>query len=198
VDLHFDQRVAQGVLDTVVEQAILGPGGDSRNAALAHAADLEAGQPWARLDQATIEEVDKLALASEAKARIKSEVSEGNIVIGPGKPTVVRRDNMAAWWRVDPRTGLTLGVDASGRGSEAVEESVLDNFTNGAVVCAVIGLGQGMATNHVSLLRYTECLATAAMGAPHGINAIYGHAALNLAVATFEMIESASGGGHGE
>ena len=192
-DLHFDQRVAQGVLDTVVEHAILGSRSDSTNAAVAHAADLAAGVSWVRLDQAAIDEVDKLALTSEAKARIKAEISEGYIVIAPRKLTAARQNEMAAWWRVDPQTGLTLGVDASGRGTDAAEEGALWNFVIGGSVCAYVAVVQKLVTGHSSRLRYVACLAAAAMSAPHGLTTVAGHGTLELVVATFEMYEYIAG-----
>jgi hypothetical protein len=103
------------------------------------------------------------------------------------------------WWRVDPQTGLTLGVDSSGRGAEGAEEGVINKFILSSSICGFIAVSQKVATGHGSGLRLLECMAAAALGAPHGMNALYAHATLNLVVACFEMLESmGEGGGGGE
>jgi hypothetical protein len=65
-------------------------------------------------------------------------------------------DNGAAWWRVDPVTGATIGVDHNGNGGESVEYiTALDYFVTksfavyGTISCAEAG-GNGaccLATN---------------------------------------------------
>jgi hypothetical protein len=120
-DLSFSHRVAQGVMDTVVEHAMLADGGPGGNTAAIHARDLAAGRVWVRLDPADSNKADRLNLPGDAKARIKADLANGNIVIAQSQPSRPADGGAVGWWRVHPRTGVTLGMGENGRGQEGAE-----------------------------------------------------------------------------
>jgi len=144
-DASFVHRVAQGVLDTVVEHAIFDDTRDGSNTAALHALDLASHRSWLRLDPNDPVAADRLALSPEAKAGIKKDLAQGKIVIarsgqnlGPGQ---------ASWWRVDARSGETLGVGETGMGQEfeeraALHQTILVGICNFFFLGEVIGAGK--------------------------------------------------------
>jgi hypothetical protein len=184
----FSDRLAQGVIDTVMEHAVLGSSADTTNTAALEAMDLAAGHQWVMLDKAGVQRLTTLALSDDAKARIRSDLDKGELVIVPREAIVTPAGKQIAWWRVDPNSGLTLGIGANGRGTEMAEESVIDNWVMGTVVCAVVAVSRKIATGKGDAIHFVACMVSAAMAAPHGINAVYGHATLDLVIGIFEMV----------
>ncbi|MEZ5665955.1 MAG: hypothetical protein R3F55_00660 [Alphaproteobacteria bacterium] len=119
----FASRVAQGVRDTVVEDTLAGDGAIG-NAAALHEADLAAGRGWQRLispDPAALAAFD---LPPEATAAIARDLADGAVVLLPPGATAGPAGPLAAWWRVDPATGTTLGMNPAG-GAVMTEEAFL-------------------------------------------------------------------------
>jgi hypothetical protein len=162
-DAIFSERVTQGILDTVVEQALLPSVGPATNTAAQMAGDLARGQPWAMVAPDSADAVDALALPSSVKLRMKADLAAGNFVIAP--PTEAGGTADVTWWRIDVRTGRTLGVDAQGRGDamvsyadilrimlagvcqfKAVRAALVGNYGDAfkGVLC-VVGAGAGLA-----------------------------------------------------
>ena len=111
----FAAQLRQGVLDTNAE-ALLPLDGASFGAvgpAFSEAKD------WDVSDSTGGAEVSHLP--ADARRRILDEVRDGYIIVTPRDPTRSRGEEFAGWWRIDPRTGHTLGVDASGWGQSLVE-----------------------------------------------------------------------------
>ena len=108
-------RLAQGVLDTVVEAAALG---DliSENAALLFAASELAGLEWAVVRPG---QPDALAgIPADARARIAEAARGGALLVAP---SALPAGMAATWWQIDPITGTTLGIGENGWGSSFAE-----------------------------------------------------------------------------
>ncbi|MBX3010451.1 MAG: hypothetical protein KF832_03050 [Caldilineaceae bacterium] len=64
-----------------------------------------------------------LALPAMAQQAIARDLENGYIVLVP--EAIASGDGAAGWWRVNPRTGETLGLAGDGRGTDTVEYSFL-------------------------------------------------------------------------
>jgi hypothetical protein len=126
----FAARLAQGVRDTVAEDALAGAGATD-NAADLYEADRAAGRAWMRLDPAAPAVLDGLALPEAARAAIARDLAAGAVVIVPPGPVASGAGEHVAWWRVDPVTGTTLGMTPAG-GAVPVENAQM--FARGALI----------------------------------------------------------------
>jgi hypothetical protein len=125
----FAERLRQGLIDTIIENAMVGDP-QSGNASALHAVDLAAGRPWKRVTAG--DAAPLAALSPDARSRVVADLSAGYIVIAPGESSAATFNE--AWWRIDPRTGTTLGMMSSGGGAELAEAAIL--FYQGATSAA--------------------------------------------------------------
>lgn len=122
-DGRLADHVAQGVRDTVVEDALAGPAASGNTAAL-HEADRAAGRTWIRLDPTDPGALDRLDLPADARAGIARDLAAGAIVVAPPAPVDTASGPQVAWWRIDGRNGTTLGMTPAG-GAVLTEDAVL-------------------------------------------------------------------------
>jgi hypothetical protein len=78
-------------------------------------------------------------------------LADGYLVVAPPKPVTVGADTFAGWWRVDPATGHTLGIGATGWGQAMPEWAV-----------TVLTIGTAAAT--AFLFQYLWCKLTTGGG----------------------------------
>jgi hypothetical protein len=138
-DGDFKRGVAQGVLDTVIEHEIGSPDAPGGNTAALYG--LGNGSAWQLIEPQEAERVDQLDLSDEAKARIKSDLAAGNLVLAPSAPVATEGGPQIAWWRIDPRSGTTLGIGKNGMGATAVEEPSIWHRIVAKSACAFAGIG---------------------------------------------------------
>jgi hypothetical protein len=117
-------RLEQGVLDTILEAAMM----DS-DARFGNTADLFASRgslsgEWQRIDKST----EISALTESARARVTEALDAGRIVVAPGR---LGSDQEPAWWEIDPATGTTLGIGLKGWG--VVGEYTIKGVGTGAL-----------------------------------------------------------------
>jgi len=124
----FATRVRQGLVDTILEDALMAEG-RSANTAAFHAADVAADRPWRTLTAA-----DGAALAAlppDARALIEAQLVAGDTIVAPvawtDTPPGLSR------WRIDQHTGTTLGMMPFG-GLSLIEGAYL--FYQGATTAA--------------------------------------------------------------
>ncbi|MCX6044335.1 MAG: hypothetical protein NT075_04430 [Chloroflexi bacterium] len=80
--------------------------------------------------------IDKLALSLNAKTQLQTDLAAGNVVVLPEKmPTGIKK---FGWWRIDQKTGQTLGVNEDGLGAAAIEYAALLRSVAFAGGCALI------------------------------------------------------------
>jgi hypothetical protein len=181
-DLSFSHRVAQGVLDTVVEHAVLKSSGPGGNTAALHAIDLAAGRAWTRLDPSDPKAVDRLDVPADAKVRIKDDLAHGNIVIARPQRGPTPDGGAVSWWRIDPRTGVTLGVGETGLGQAltergAVTQAILVSTCNFFFLGEVIG---GHLSAHAVALQ-AFCVFGGVFGPP-GVGAAVGEGVIEIVI----------------
>lgn len=147
---RFGERVRQGVLETNAEAAIMSKYGLVANTALLFAQTRREGDEWLRLHEAEGRAWQKLWLPEDIRTRIKQDLADGYLVLAPRKSVLVNGRALIGWWRVDPRTGNTLGVGEHGWGqamSEYAEEafvlqeirSTIEGFAN-MMRCLTLGI----------------------------------------------------------
>lgn len=106
--------LAAGVADTVSEHLLLGAAAGSNNTAARHAADLAAGRTWTLI--ASAEALAGVTDDATTRALMAADLARGYALVAPERLTAAD----ATWWRVDPNTGVTLGMTTAG-GAETVE-----------------------------------------------------------------------------
>ena len=118
-------RLEQGVLDTILEAAMMGKEARSGNTADLFASRGGLSGEWKRVAKST----EIPALSEASRARIASALDAGRIVVTPERPGP---DDESAWWEIDPVTGSTLGIGNNGWG--VVAEQTVRGIATGGVV----------------------------------------------------------------
>jgi hypothetical protein len=111
----FRIRMEQGVLETnaEVEHTISKRWTD--NTALLFTESKTQGIDWMFIRDARDPDLQKAQMESETRAFIEQDLADGYFVIVPQKPILINGKPSTGWWRIDPRSGTTIGM--SGRGS---------------------------------------------------------------------------------
>lgn len=123
-DLAFGLRMSQGVADTFAEAVAAQPTGSVEpNTAFGFAATEPAGAGWIALRPGDQQLLAKLAWPADARARMARELESGQVLVLPAMPSPEQA--RGGWWRVDPLTGQTLGMSASGHGQAMVEYALI-------------------------------------------------------------------------
>jgi hypothetical protein len=112
----FMIRMEQGVLDTNGEVEHLVPEMWTENTALIFSESLKQGIDWLVIHDAEDPALQKTQLPTDAIFRIEQDLANGYVTIVPPKPIPINGNPTTGWWRVDPRTGTTLGMGANGLG----------------------------------------------------------------------------------
>jgi hypothetical protein len=115
----FSVRLEQGVLDTNAEAFLASDRPTASNAGWAYATSSD----WSTLKSAN--DLGSIRLSDEARQQIARDLSAGFVVVAPRAPVPVASGRFEGWWRVDPRTGQSLGMGTSGWGQDMVEYLVL-------------------------------------------------------------------------
>lgn len=142
----FEERLYQGVFDTILEAQLIGDSNSVQNVALAFASDPD---EW--LPIFSEESIRSLELDESFKELLRSEVEAGYIAVAPKKMLNGNGTPYFGWWRIDPTSGATLGVDADLRGS-AFFEWVVKNWS--------------VTREQVTAFRMFSCVAVGAVTIP--------------------------------
>jgi hypothetical protein len=113
---RFVSRLRQGVLDSNAE-VILSTGAERNGTAMLFD-DGIASAPWDVV--ASPRDVEGLGLPPDAQSRIAGDIGAGFLVVVP-RASTRNSASPLAWWRIDPRTGGTLGIGNRGWGQAIVE-----------------------------------------------------------------------------
>ena len=109
---------AQGVWETVTEGVVLSRGGERFSVPEYMRTAREQGVPFVIIDSASPEQIDALNVPDDSRAAMRTDLERGYLVVSPRH--VPDGMSSAAWWRVDPATGTTLGRGFDGRGVESL------------------------------------------------------------------------------
>jgi hypothetical protein len=119
----FQVRLEQGVLDTNAEAAIAGNGrAVVANTANAYAEASAPSSEWLTIEKENSPDWRGVHLPSKVLSLAINDVRNGYTVIIP--KTLTRKCPAGCWWRIDPRTGNTLGVGDRGWGQTATEHAL--------------------------------------------------------------------------
>ena len=124
----FEARLRQGTHDTNAEAFVLSDrccGVGAKGPAPAFMAAITSGTPWVTLS--TPADLPRLQLPPDANSRIRDDLSAGYLVVAPANGL----GGDVAWWRIDPRTGATLGIGRTGWG-EGLAEWVIMKWKDAA------------------------------------------------------------------
>jgi len=127
-------RLRQGVLDTNAENLIgdlecqrienlLCESVNNTGKTLAESQLAKPQHPWSTIR--TLQELKEIILPEDYAARLRQDIEQGYIVVLPTRPIADANDNV--WWRVDPRTGQSLGMGDRGWGVSTTEYGLVVN-----------------------------------------------------------------------
>jgi len=114
-------RMRQGVRDTDAEAAV--PFGRNAYASMSDA--FEKSKEWVVVSSLEDPEFGRLQLNAAVEAKISSDIRSGFVAVATPKPIELNGEQFSGWWRVDPRTGSTLGFTSNGMGGDAAENAAL-------------------------------------------------------------------------
>jgi hypothetical protein len=63
-------------------------------------------------------------LPADTRRRMADDLAAGYVLIAPASLADASRPELAGWWRIDPRTGQTLGVSGTGWGQTLAERAL--------------------------------------------------------------------------
>jgi hypothetical protein len=135
----FLLRVEQGVLDTNAEALLMTRCGEIENTAEIFAVANRQGNEWLTIRTPRDQTWKEVNLPIDIRARIEKDLAAGYVILVPKKPCQLNGQPVVAWWRVDPRSGLTLGIGDVGGGSATEHLIVHGLFVAGGVfLCATL------------------------------------------------------------
>jgi hypothetical protein len=114
----------QGILDATMEASLMAGCGKVENVAEVLATPSAREVQYVKIQSAQDSNWHSLRLHANVRARIEQELTAGFIVIVPMKNISNEPDQVTGWWRVDPRSGQTLGVGKMGWGQSTTEALV--------------------------------------------------------------------------
>ena len=112
--------VEAGVADTVAERIAVGAPNSSRSTAVRYATALDKGEVWTLIEAGNTAALEALDLDADSEALVAEDLGRGYAVVVPQQ--IASLDD-AVWWRIDPATGETLGMNALG-GAEMTEYTI--------------------------------------------------------------------------
>jgi hypothetical protein len=130
----FLMRIEQGVLDTNAEAFVLAPTEITvlhENTAEIFAQSERQGIEWVIIHRGNQSAWQSVELPNDTRVRIERDLTEGYVVLVPKKAIFMEGRPVVGWWRVDPKTGQTLGINERGWGGDAAEKSILERVILG-------------------------------------------------------------------
>ncbi len=112
----FMIRMEQGILDTNGEVENLVAEIWTENTALLFSEALKKGIDWLVVSNPEDPAFQKAQISADARFTIGRDLANGYVVVMPPESILVNGRPTAGWWRIDPRTGTTLGIGANGSG----------------------------------------------------------------------------------
>ena len=140
-----------GVWQTLTEGIVLPDDvTDHQNTETIFAAAQAQGIPLSVLTPQSSASLDTMKWDAATKAAVQRDLAAGYLVIAPDEAP--HGETMMAWWRINPRTGETLGMGESatggGGGVEMVEYVMLIQSYVGSFGCLVLSSMRSQRTEH--------------------------------------------------
>ncbi len=168
---QFMVNLEQGVLDTnaeaLIAKANCPDAEDSTDCGLVeNTAEIFARSKSQGIEWLTMQNIDDpVKLPDDVRARIGQDLKEGYTVLVPEKPVSLDGRDVVGWWRVNSRTGQTLGIGKNGWGQTASE---------GVLVIDRISIPMAKRT-----AKFTNCLNKSVLSGT-SMNAAYSQCLLGL------------------
>jgi hypothetical protein len=137
----FFINLYQGVLDTNAEALIM----QSQGNVVENAAEMLFLSKEQNIEWQTITDPNSLLLQNEtigkfALASMRQDLINEYILLIPKKPIKAGQNSLFGWWRVNPHTGVTLGMGKKGAGQGFTEYNI-------KVAAILTGLGESICMN---------------------------------------------------
>jgi hypothetical protein len=114
-DAHsFSARIRQGVVDTVSEALLYDRHEAVENTAILFEKALKAGAQGLVLNPQQQKAIPGLGLPQDASARLSETLGQGYLAVVLSSFASAQAPGESGWWRVDPKSGETVGVMGSG------------------------------------------------------------------------------------
>jgi hypothetical protein len=117
VDDGFLARLEQGVHDTNAEAFVWAGPRVLGNTAEAFATS----DGWITLAPPDVVESKRVTRPDDVSRSLREDVAAGYIVVAPPAAIRMAQGEFVGWWRIDPRSGHTLGMGGNGWGQSMVE-----------------------------------------------------------------------------
>lgn len=145
-------RLTQGVLDTSAEALL-----DDKDVRVPNASDLLASQPaaddWLVVRDRNDPAWQSAQVSKDTRAHVEADLAQGFVAIVP-RHSPPGGKMISDWWRVDPRTGDTLGLNEQGWGAEMGEYAFLFMVTFAACLAASGGKEDLSSTKQVAVCAF--------------------------------------------
>jgi len=121
----FRARLEQGVADTLAEHLTLGPAAlpAENTFAVFEALAAKGAAPVVMRPADGAAALAKLQMPADAKARAAADLAAGQTLVLAGDP-----DGRWTWWRIDARSGQTVGVMDNGYNADMTEEAKINKW----------------------------------------------------------------------
>jgi hypothetical protein len=128
--------IQQGVIDTNAEALLMKENGAlTENAAEIYDQSRANNIEWLKIQNPSDQNLQKVELGKDERARIEQDLAAGYIVLVPNKTIHTQGRSLFAWWRIDPKDGATLGICSDGKGQALVEYAVKVVHISLSVIC---------------------------------------------------------------
>jgi hypothetical protein len=158
-DTAFAMRMEQGVADTIAEKLILAS--PARNGNTADLFDAAGSQGIASVvaRRAATDWKGAALLPPDTFARARQDLARRYDLVVPARPVTLGGSPRSGWWRVDPETGMTVGVMDTGLHSGLTEYvSLLMEKLDDMIVFGVASGPIGFFYDHPWIGCAFECL----------------------------------------
>jgi hypothetical protein len=133
--------------------------------------------------------VPTLRLTDDAVVLIQSLLAKGYTVIAPSRAARMAANGMteetSAFWRVDPRTGTTLGLGPNGMGTSEAEYAFIGTWVGLIYLCELAAIGYRIGGAKIGLMHIGMCMANPAIGY---VAIVYKDGTLPATVKLFESV----------
>ena len=133
-------RLTQGIVDTTAEAvlaATMGNHAQPNQRPITNASDMLAragdGIQWIAIRSTDDPSWQRVQLSADARAYLSEDLTAGYMVVVPDHAPVINGQPAFTWWRIDPKTGGTLGRGPDGWGESMVEYATV---ILGSCLCA--------------------------------------------------------------
>ncbi len=126
-------RLGQGVADTAAEATLVSgidgaqpaAHGGMDNVSEMYARRTDHAAKWITIRSTSDSAWKGIQLDADARERLSQDLSNGYLVVAPDHSMTVNGRPTFGWWRVDTKTGTTLGMGEQGWGAAMVEYAIL-------------------------------------------------------------------------